>query len=207
MRILGNRNIYVYSQDKNGNYTIRGESIGITSSTTSFYNSDANNGKGSWSINSIIDPNDNSGRDFLKNIISKKITLDNYMDKARTDHPYDFKVTNGSSNVVSKSPQYVYRGMSIGKTMSGQAIYTSARDIGNIAAGVVAAKNGIPWNVARMAFDIYQGGREGISTQRAEYYGWSQTYARSNGISEGGHLNSTFKSIINKVWTNIRNIW
>ncbi len=211
-RVIGgelnkDRNIYVYSQDENGDFTIRGGSIGITSSTTSFYNSDANDGKGCWAINSVIDPNDNSGRDFLNNVISKDITLDDYMDKARNSHPYDFKVTNGSPNVVSESPQYVYRGMGIGKTTFGQTIYTSARDIGNIAAGVVAAKNGIPWQAARMAFDAYQGGIEGISTQNAEYYGWSQTYARSNGISESGHLKSTLNSIINKVGTIIRNLW
>jgi len=56
------------------------------------------------------------------------------------------------------------------KTAFGHEIYTSAWDIGNIA----AAKNSILWRDARVAFDVYQGGREGISTQNAEYYGWSQ---------------------------------
>lgn len=73
----------------------------------------------------------------------------------------------------------VYRGLSIGKTAFGQEIYTSARDIGNIA----AAKNSILWRDARVTFDVYQGGAGGISTQNAEYYGWSQTYTHINFIT------------------------
>ena len=69
--------------------------------------------------------------------------------------------------------------MSIGKTAFGQEIYTSARDIGNIA----AAKNSILWRDARVAFDVYQGGTGGISTQNAEYYGWSQAYTHINCIT------------------------
>ena len=77
-------------------------------------------------------------------MISKDITLDDCIDKARNNRPCDFKVTNGSESVVSIDLKYVYRGMSIGKTAFGQEIYTSTWDIGNIAAGIVAAKNGIP---------------------------------------------------------------
>lgn len=201
------RNIYVYSKDKNGDYTVRGESIGVSSSTTSFYNSDANNGVGAWAVDAIIDPNDNSGKNFLNQMMSENITLDEYMDKARNEHPYDFKVTNGGPSVVSKDNKYIYRGMSIGKTASGQMIYTSARDVGNIAAGAVAAKNGIPWHAARVAFDAYQGGRERISTQRAEYYGWSQVYSRSNGVTESAHMRNTINSFVRKVWTKIRKLW
>ncbi len=198
------RNIYVYSKDKNGDYTVRGESIGISSSTTSFYNSDANDGVGAWAVNAIIDPSDNSGKNFLSKMMSENITLDEYMDKARNEHPYDFKVTNGGPSVVSKDNKYIYRGMSIGKTASGQMIYTSARDVGNIAAGAVAAKNGISWHAARVAFDAYQGGRERISTQRAEYYGWSQVYTRSNGVTESVHMRNAINSFVRKLWTNIR---
>ena len=71
------RNIYVYSQDKNGKYTVRGESIGITTSTTSFYDSD----KGLW-IKSIINPSDRSGANFLNTIVGLDVTLYDYMDKA-----------------------------------------------------------------------------------------------------------------------------
>lgn len=50
-------------------------------------------------------------------------------------------------------------------------IYTSARDIGNIAAGYVAGVNGFNWVDSRIAFDAYQSytsgkfEKEDISTQ------------------------------------------
>ena len=201
------RNIYIFNKDKHGKYTIKGKSIGVTSSTTSFYNSDYNKGKGTWAIGATINPKDRSGKDFLNKMISKDITLDDYIDKARNNRPYDFKVTNGSGSVVSTDLKYVYRGMSIGKTAFGQEIYTSARDIGNIAAGIVAAKNGIPWSDARIAFDVYQGGREGISTQNAEYYGWSQTYTHINGITEMSNLRNSIISSVKRGWAKFKNLW
>ena len=211
-RVIGgelnkDRNIYLYHKDKDGKYTIRGESIGITTSTTSFYNADANNGEGAWAVGSIINTKDNSGRNFLNKMMSKDITLDEYMDKARNNHEFDFKVTNGENKIISKDDIYKYRGMSIGKTVFGQTIYTSARDVGNIAAGIVAAKNGIPWPAARIAFDAYQGGRESISTQNAEYYGWSQTYIHSNSITESYHLRNSINSFVKKAWNKFKKLW
>lgn len=168
------RNIYLYTQDEDGNYTVRGASIGQTTSTTSFWDSDnANNENKGWAVGSIIDPNDNSGVTFLNQMVSLDVTLDQYMDKARNNQPWDFKVTNGGNTVVSKDNSYMYRGMPIGSTIDGSPLYTSARDVGNMGAGIVAAKNGISWGAARIAFDTYQGGPEGISTRNAEAYGWS----------------------------------
>ena len=95
---------------------------------------------------------------------------------------------------------------SIGKTASGKTIYTSARDIGNMAAGIVAARNGIPWNSARLAFYQSRHGFriEGLSTRNAEYYGWSQMYSHTSGITEAAHLRNTFygfyKIIMNKIF-------
>ena len=59
-------------------------------------------------------------------------------------------------------------------TVTGTPFYTyaSARDVGNIAAGYIAARNGIPCQAARDAFDLYQGSREGISTVSAQLYGY-----------------------------------
>jgi hypothetical protein len=56
---------------------------------------------------------------------------------------------------------------------NGSITYASARDGGNIAAGYIAARNGIPWQAARDAFDLYQGSREGISTVSAQLYGYT----------------------------------
>lgn len=79
------RNIYIYNI-LDGKM-IRGESIGITTSTTSFYNSDSNGGKGDWVIGSIIDPNDKSGDNFLSEIIGKNPSmLNDYAMNARTGH-------------------------------------------------------------------------------------------------------------------------
>lgn len=93
---------------------------------------------------------------------------------------------------------YFYRGMPfIGK--DGVKMYASARDIGNIAAGIVAKKGGLSWKVARFGFDSYQTysdlniinkiilyaspaslpgimisnwEKEGITTQNAQLYGY-----------------------------------
>ncbi len=80
-------------------------------------------------------------------------------------------------------------------------------DYYEIAAGAVAAKNGIPWSAARLAFNSYQGHREGLSTQNAEYYGWSQTYMHSNGISESFHLRNSINSYLEIIWSGLKRIW
>ena len=168
------RNIYIYSKDKYGRYTIRGKSIGITTSVTSFYNSD----KQKWAIGSTIDVRDNSGDKFLTSLITKKPSLFNdYMTNVRTGHLYDFKYSNGTINTVDDGKD-IYRGMPIGITGNGQTIFTSARDVGNIAAGYIAGINGMSWKASRTAFDAYQSkssGKptiEGLSTRNAENYGW-----------------------------------
>jgi hypothetical protein len=78
------------------------------------------------------------------------------------------------------------RGMPYG----GDGIYASARDIGNIAAGYVAGVNGIPWVLARSAFDGLQTrqdgkslfgpwSKEGKTSQNAQKYGWRHGYIES----------------------------
>jgi hypothetical protein len=102
--------------------------------------------------------------------------IDDYMANAGNGGKYAFKVTNGTDKPIAGID--IYRGMPIGKTGNGQTIFSSARDIGNIAAGYVAGANGMSWDASRIAFDAYQSkvnGRpsiESISTRNAEYYGW-----------------------------------
>ena len=202
------RGIYMISRNKYGRY-IKGKMIGYSASTTTFYDTDYNNGKGAWAIDAQINPNDKSGINFLNKIVSSNVTLDDYMKNARTNHPYDFKVTNGGNSVINTTRTYIYRGMPIGKDRFGHILYSSGRDIGNMAAGIVAAKNGIPWSAARTAFDAYQTKNnmdkngyslgninvEGLSTRNAEAYGWSMMYRSSNTITESKNLWSTIKSI------------
>ena len=207
-----NRGIYIASKDKSGKYTIKGEMIGISTSTTTFYNTDANKGKGGWAIGAQINPNDKSGINFLNKIVSSNVTLGDYMNNARTNHPYDFKVTNGGDKVISNTQTYIYRGVPIGKDGFGYILYSSGRDIGNMAVGIVAAKNGIPWSIARAAFDAYQTKNnmdkhgysldninvEGKSTRNAEYYGWSQIYKYSNTKSKASNLWNSIKRFFSK---------
>ena len=166
----GDRNIYVYSQDDNGKYIKQEESIGITATMTSFYNSDEDNPKNRWS--GIIDPKDNSGKQFLNTIMGNNSpNIIKYMYYARNKKKYDFKETNGSDSPIYGISHY--RGMPISDSTEGGVTFASARDIGNMAAGYIAAKNGISWSAARKAFDLYQGCPEGRSTVSAELYGYT----------------------------------
>ena len=163
------RNIYVYTQDENGDYSVKGKSIGFSATITSFYNSDEEDPNQRWG--GIINPNDNSGKIFLNNMTGENSPgLLKYMYLARTGHKYDFKVTNGTDFPIEDiDPQ---RGMPISTNSSGSITYASGRDIGNMVAGYIAAKNGISWKAARKAFDWYQGGPEGKTTVNAEGYGY-----------------------------------
>ena len=191
-------NIYVYSQDKNGEYTIRGESIGISATITSFYDSDDNGGR--WQNGSVIDVNDLSGNEFLSNIENNTPPLfDDYMINARNGRQYDFKETNGKKN---GSGYKHYRGMPVGVAKNGQIVFASGRDVGNIAAGYVAAVNNMSWPESRVAFDTYQSytsgklSREGVSTRNAEFLGWVMGIKNTNILQRQFEL---LKSIIHPV--------
>jgi RHS repeat-associated protein len=163
------RNIYLYSQDSNGD-NIKGKSIGVSATMTSFYDSDNEDPSQRWS--GIIDPNDNRGKQFLNAITGKNSpSLFKYMFYARNGKKYDFKVTNGTDSEIKGID--IYRGMPITTNFDGTVTYASARDVGNMAAGYIAAKNGIPWQAARDAFDFYQGSPEGISSVSAQIYGYT----------------------------------
>ena len=151
--------------------------VGQTTSETTFYNSEGNG----WAIGSIINPTDQSGKNFLTQIKENTPSLFDYMNNAGNNELYDFKATNGEiEKGNSETPLDIYRGMPVGTNENGETIYSSARDIGNMAAGYVAAKNGISWGEARIAFDAYEVytrgslGKECQSSQNAQFYGWKQ---------------------------------
>ena len=188
------RNIYsgYYNKD---NQFVRLHSIGITTSITSFYNSDINGGQ--WQKGSIINVKDKSGTEFLSSIVNNNPPMfDDYMVKARNGQYYDFKVTNGNGKQYNAN--MFYRGMPIGKNGRGQTIFSSARDIGNIAAGYIAAANGMSWDASRLAFDTYQSkvdGKlsiEGTSTRNAEYIGWKMGY---NNTTNSQKVNNFLESL------------
>lgn len=59
-------------------------------------------------------------------------------------------------------------------TIGSKVVIASARDVGNYVAGYYASVNGFSWASSRIAFDLYQGGVEGIQTQSAQFAGWSR---------------------------------
>ena len=156
-----------------------GESIGRTTSITSFYNTDTDS-EGNvigWMKGSIINSMDKSGINFISTLMQKDPSLLGYMWNARNGMPYDFKTTNGFEEQIDGIDQY--RGMPIVSDDNG-VIYTSARDIGNMMAGYVAGQKGLAWHIARVGFDGYQSisesglkwTPEGASTQNAQLLGW-----------------------------------
>ncbi|MBQ1912434.1 MAG: hypothetical protein II171_02620 [Bacteroidales bacterium] len=96
----------------------------------------------------------------------------------------DFKKTNGSFAVLYTSVEGNYRGMPIWQ--GNTPIISSAREIGNLAAGYVAGIRKIPWKLARRAYDALEffqtkgkNKTEGMSTQNAQFYGWKAGYQQN----------------------------
>jgi len=174
----GDNNIYVGYYNSNGEWIQTGVSIGMSMSPFSFYNTDHDkDNEPHWVCGAIINVNDKSGSQFLGNLASKPPFLINYILNARHGKRYDFKMTNGSENVIYEDEKGQYRGMLLGDN-NGIAIYGSARDVGDLGAGYMAGIYGIPYILARLAFDIYQGRSEAIGTRFPEQLGWYQGYKK-----------------------------
>ena len=183
--------IYEYTKDKDGN-DIKGNAIGVTTSTTSFYNSDTKEWGGQ------IDPIDESGQAFLAEIFGNKISLADYKQNAHGKELYDFKYSNGTID-GSDDNQNMYRGMPLCRNQNGEIVYSSARDIGNIAAGYIAGSNGISWGLTRIAFDYLQSKQdkrlsiEGISSRNAQYLGWCMGYYNNSPRQQSCNTLKSFK--------------
>jgi len=176
-----NRDKNIYLVNAEGNYSNNADgiriSIGSTVTKWSFYNSD----KKQWAVGSVIDLNDKSGNDFLMK--ASESSLLEYIDKARTNHEWDFKVTNGYGE--PKGGIDIYRGMPVSSD-EGNVLIASARDIGNMAAGYLSGKNGISLISHRLVCDLYQmfidvsklqlPNIEGVSSRSAQRYGWGKGY-------------------------------
>jgi len=187
-------NIYTGEFDDEGKFINR-TSIGVTSSLTSFYNSDNK----TWMTGSVINTKDYSGIQFLDLIQNQSPSLLEYIPNARNNKLYDFKVSNGGLQSPNKEPNsvlFMYRGMPTGYYYKNIPIYSSARDIGNIAAGFVAGVHGINWKMTRFAFDSYQyltdGCLEGISSINAQQIGW---------ITGRKRFSQQLKSILQRIWS------
>ncbi len=184
----GDLNIYVYQEDDEGNFIPTGVSIGKTTSLTSFYNADADGGKGKWAIHSRIDLNDKSGQDFITHIVDANEPLVIYAIKALPGGMNDYKTSNGTRD-KSDNNRDIYRGMPLGSSSNGVLYISSARDIGNMAAGYEAGIHGLSWLATRILFDGLQSitdqklSFEKQSSVNAQYYGWNnghKKYERKN---------------------------
>ncbi len=96
------------------------------------------------------------------------------MENAQNFHEYDFKSTNGTTDVLYKNSIDYYRGMPfLWPDEDGLPTIVSARDVGNIVAGYYAGINGFSWNRTRKAMNKYDASEiEAMSSQAAQYYGW-----------------------------------
>tara|TARA_R100000908_G_scaffold45503_2_gene21702 strand:- start:18075 stop:22538 length:4464 start_codon:yes stop_codon:yes gene_type:complete len=154
----GDTGIYVGSTN--------GEKIGESLTTHSFFDANDNAVLGAQ-----IDLNNTEGQDFLDNeIIGDNPSLATYTltdDGGGYNDKLDFKNRGVDERGVNTSvQQHRYRG---GVTKDGKI--ASARDFGNVAAGIVAGRNGVSSQVSRLAFDIYNGGREPKVTRLAQNVG------------------------------------
>lgn len=178
-----NNEIFIKDQTTNK----LGDQIGYSATPESFYNSD----EGKWM--GTINPNDNSGRNFLNNmILSENPSIPTYAPDATGGGKYDFKRTNGTNGVLFNTSEEFYRGMPINFEGSDPnlPVFASARDVGNMGAGIVSARNGTSWFSTRLAFDaleikqkhgfwktfwlypVFLYESESSSTQFAERLGW-----------------------------------
>jgi hypothetical protein len=143
----------VYIVDANGNWDINSsQKVGYSSTLYSFYNSDTNSAQ----FGAIINSMDFSGGDFLSSLMSNPPNLVSYMINGVGGSKYDFKTTNGTDNRIYSDVTDYYRGLTLSAHSDGLPIFASARDIGNIGAGYIAAHNGIHWGYARLAFDALE---------------------------------------------------
>ena len=171
----GDNGIYLRNEDGSN-----GKLIGYSATPESFYYSE----KGTW--HGTIDPNDQSGRNFLNDqILTENPSLPYYLFRAYGGQDFDFKRdgTSGPDDPKYDDPNYHYRGMPILKPHNGVPIFASARDVGNIGAGLMAGLAGMSWNNARIGFDGLQSGQEShfttesSSTQFGQFLGFRIGYA------------------------------
>ena len=159
-------NIYVATETKEGRWESTTESIGWTVSLYSFVDK-----KNTPMRGAIINPEDNSGIDFINDLTGNLRSLGYYMLKARYGHKYDFKLTNGGNTATTAGS--IYRGLPILRSTDGVQFYGSARDVGNIVAGYYAAAYGFTWEEAREAFDAYNKEPEPFVSVYAQRFGYN----------------------------------
>ena len=165
----------IYVQDANGKI---GELLGYTATPMSFYNADANKWMGT------ITTGDQGGKNFLNKLLAENPDLVTYCSNATGGKKYDFKRTNGTTTTYYNTDETYYRGMPILGTVNGKQIYASARDVGNIGAGIVAGRNGLGWENGRIGFDALESYQQKVFTSESK----STQYAEKLGHNIGSAM-------------------
>jgi len=159
----GDRGVYVATFDKKGKRTLTGEKLGNSITTHSFVDKNNIAVKGA-----VIDMNSREGQNFVDEIIADDPNLFTYAVYPKTGGDkahYDFKHRNFGDK-ADRLPYY-YRG-----SVNSEGEIGSARDFGNIGAGIVAGRAGMSWGMARLGFDGYQGSSEPATSQMAQRIGY-----------------------------------
>ncbi|WP_299464464.1 RHS repeat-associated core domain-containing protein [uncultured Microscilla sp.] len=157
----------IYIRNEDGTV---GDLVGYSATPQSFYFEEGDRWAGT------IDPNDFSGKAFLNDLLYDTPNIFYYMPNATGGQKYDFKRLGLQQGV--DAVEYMYRGMPIMGTHKRERIFASARDVGNMGAGLVAALKGLPWSVARAGYDGLQSLQDGtlttesMSTKYAERLGY-----------------------------------
>lgn len=169
--------------DHNGIYLLgeneSKELIAYSASPLSFYN------PGSKEFQGNIDPSDQTGRTFMKRLlVDYNPNYFIYGNNATKNEIFDFKRTNGQKPDTYTKTSEFYRGMPVFNKYKGMPVYASARDVGNIAAGMIAGKEGMSWSKFRSVADGLESAqgtwqakklvirKEDIQSQLPQRLGW-----------------------------------
>lgn len=164
-----------------------GKKVGESLTTHSFV--DENNNA---VVGAVIDTKSTEGQKFIDNeIIRDDPSVFVYRDNAQLNQSYDFK-SRGISKQAPEQEALIYRTRG---SMTSDGKMASARDFGNMAAGIVAARAGVPQWYAKMKFNELQGGQEPLVSAKAQQIG----------LDRGGVLRQ--KDLLKKEFQKITNPW
>ena len=118
-----------------------GTKIGESLTTHSFV--DGNNNA---VVGAVIDPNSTEGQDFIDSeIIADNPNIFDYKDNADLNQHFDFK-SRGLKEGATDEEVLVHRTRG---SMTSDGKMASARDFGNVGAGIVASRAGVPQWLAK----------------------------------------------------------
>ncbi len=147
----------IYLVDGKGNYNTKtSEKIGDQFTPHSF-RADSN----AVIEGAVINLESNDGQKFLDDLVQENPDVVYYAKNGKGGEKYDYK-TNGLNQEAKELEKstYKYRG-----SVLGNGKVASARDIGNIGAGIVAGRAGLTWDQFRTAADALETKQKGFLTR------------------------------------------